>query len=289
MRRKYYIIFVVIISLCFAVLASGCTDSDGDGGNVSTGKYKPLPGQEVVYVASTEELINAIKPSAHIILKSGNYNMSHYLKTIDPNNIEKWNKNHRYVKIEEVTDGTELFIENADKLTIVGGGQTFGETEVVIDPRYAAVFNFKDCSNLNLYNFTAGHTDKGYCTGNVINLFDCTDVTMKCLDLYGCGVYGIGAYDTKNVYVNDSTVRDCAYGPLEIFDCDGDIRFTKCIFTGSEGFSNTDNLDDVKLLFKDCTFGSWETGDFLFRDNITTVNCTWDENVIMYPEYGYDE
>lgn len=64
-----------------------------------------------------------------------------------------------------------------------------------------------------------------------------TDVFINNTDLYGCGVCGIGANDrTGNVYVSNSTIRDCSDGPMNIVDVCGVFEFTNCTLTGSDGF-----------------------------------------------------
>lgn len=239
--------------------------------------------KETVEVSSVEEFINAIRPNVKIIIKPGYYNLSEYLEEAWKNEGEIWNEEHKYLNIEERFDGVDLTIKNVENITISGGSVNPKDTHIVITPRYGTILSFDGCQNLTLANFMAGHTDTGTCKGNVINLYSCRNVQFNNLDLYGCGDYGIGAFEqTEGISGTRIMVRDCSSGPLEFTSCKGNIEFYDCTFKDSDGFANVEASTIIK--FYDCEFGNKETTVFRFSGNFMTENCIWDDNA-MYPEF----
>ena len=242
-------------------------------------------------VSSAEQLINAIKPGAKIIIKAGVYNLSEYLQKLWNKYGEKWNDEHKYVKLLEEYDGIGLEIKDCDNLLISGGAPNAFSSEITVDPRYCAVFTFTECDDLTLCNMTLGHTDRGDCSGNVIDLYNCNNVNLYTMDIYGCGVYGIGAYEnTSNVTVYNSELRDCEYGPFEIENVKGNFKFVRCAFIGSAGggYFYTE-ASDGKLTFESCAFGAAESNKWYFKigsDQIIFNDCLFSE-VTDYPEYGF--
>ncbi len=97
-----------------------------------------------------------------------------------------------------------------------------------------------------------------------------------------------GYYNLSDYFetLNDSIIRDCSSGPMNIIEAEGVFEFTNCTLKDSDSFGCFEKTDDCALTFRNCTFGYWETSYFMFLEDITTENCTWSEDYI-YPEYGY--
>lgn len=275
--------FSYILSLILVVILTGCS--------VKAPQRDDPPVEvksDIVEVNSVKELIDAIKPYANINIKQGYYSLSEYAKTIWEKEGEGFNDSHPYIKIRECYDGVEFVIEGADGISIKGGGNV-EDTEIVTEPRYAAVLNFSDCNDITLASLTMGHTDTGDCAGNVVNFNACQNVSIRDMDIYGCGVYGIGAFDgTDRLYVYDSTIRDCFYGPLEISGCSGRFEFYDSSFKGNGRYSYIESNPDMKISFFRCDFGDKETEYFMFSEDVYTEDCTFSDNIENYPEYGYD-
>ena len=238
-------------------------------------------------VTNAEELINAIRPGAGVIIAPGEYNLSDYIENLD---LVKFNSSHKYVQLNKNFDGFELVIKDVDDLLISGGYEDPDDTILLIDPRYSAVFRFEDCDRLQLCSFTAGHTSRGNCEGNVIDLYACKDVGIYNVDLFGCGVYGLGIYyESGNVRVFNSCIHDCEYGIDELYELGGNVTFTNCMFYGSNAagsWYSFDNDSDVELTFKKCSFGEEETNGLFYReDYITFIDCLW-STITRYPEWG---
>lgn len=240
-----------------------------------------------VKVASIEELLEAVRPEASILIEAGLYNIADFIDTFESDEeIKTWNEAHEYVEIEEVYDGKQLVIINVDNISISGAGPNMSAVELVTDPRYAAILTFKNCSGISLDRMTMGHTDKGDCTGNVLDLIACNSIIANELDLYGCGVYGIGTSEgTGDLFVSSSLIRDCAYGPFEIIEPKGDFHFLDCRMTGSAWGGIFDYNLSSQLAFYRCTFGEGESNKWAFADHVYMEDCVFAE-VSQYPDYG---
>ena len=239
----------------------------------------------VITVNSAEELLEAIGPDVTVVLESGYYNLSEYIEDVWAKEGEDWNRNHPYVQLQECFDGVEAVIRRADGLCIYGNDEHL--TEIVTDPRHGRVMCFEECSDLSLFALTMGHTETGDCSGNVVDFYGCQNIMLSAMDIYGCGAFGIGCYEgTGELYVYNSTIRDCAYGALDIWDGTGRFDFYNCTLTGSDAYDQYEKTPDSELAFYGCVFGDNETSYYMFREDIYTQDCVWSENY-SYPEYGY--
>lgn len=270
--------------LCIALLA-GC-GGGGASGAPSGG------GSKAVHVKTTEEFLNAIKPDAEIVLEKGFYNMSDYIeKFYHSSDYEKWAADHPYAEIREEYDGCEIVINDVSNLKISGAGEC-SDTELVVEPRYASVLYFENCTNVEIDNLTMGHTESGECAGNVLDFDACRKITVDGCDLYGCGVYGIGANSgSGDIHVLNSTIRDCSYGPFEFYNIYGDIEFRNCSLTGSGGSgSYWDEYNNSNLAFYSCNFGYWESDIQYYGEDAVFEDCEFEEeyNEEYYGDYDVD-
>ena len=249
---------------------------------------EPPDGKEsAINVSSIEELAEAIAPGAVILIEAGRYNVGEFVDRFETvEDIYAWNDEHEYVEFEGVYDGWQLVVKNVDGISIAGPGPDMSAVELVTDPRYAAILTFRDCNDISLHWMTMGHTDRGDCTGNVIDLIRCKSIYMSELDLYGCGVYGIGtAEETGDLYVSSSVIRDCTYGPFDIQEPAGDFNFLDCRMTGSYWGGSFDYNLSSQLSFYRCTFGEGESNEWAFVDHVYMEDCVFAE-VSQYPDYG---
>ena len=268
--------------------SSQSAESDAKGSEESTEGIQP--GENGFYqVSSVEELLEAIRPGAGITIAPGKYNLTDFLGTLSDDQITKWNNDHPYVQIYQVFDGLEIWVHSVPDLYIEGGSKNTADTEIVTEPRYACLLTFCNCPNLELQYLTMGHTDRGNCSGDVLDFNSCRDVKLTSMDLYGCGVYGIGAVNRCGDFlVKDSVIRDCEYGPLTMEGCKGAIVFENCSLTGSLGGGFFEYREDASLTFKKCSFGENETNSWYFDEYATFEDCEWSE-ITMYPDYEYPD
>ncbi len=285
---------------------SGSTETDNgsgsqDAGNSETGSGEDNNtadgGSEVIdegmgddvftHVSDVDSFLEAIEPGARIKIEPGYYNLSEYLVGAPAfAGYDTWNENHKYVKIRSQYDGPELVIQDAEGLIIEGGSDNAADTEIVIDPRYAAVIWFIGSDDLEISNITMGHTEIGECCGNVLNFDYCRNVHLNNVDLYGCGVYAIGCdKESGDLFVADSTLRDCSGGSFYLFNVKGDFVFDRCTFTGSSWGGYYDSTEHSQLTFNNCSFGQNESNTWYFSEEVTLNDCDLMEPT-YYPEYG---
>ena len=245
----------------------------------------------VVTVSNAKELLDAIRPGATIYMEPGIYNLSETAQQIYDERGNVWNRTHDYVKFEEVFDGVEIVLDGVENLTIYGLGESREDVSLLVNPRYAAVFKLSYCKNITMMNLTAGHTDRGTCVGNVIDISGGSGFIFNNVDLFGCGVNGIGAYDScEGIYIYDSIVHDCEYGPFEIESAIGNIYVVNTELSGSNG-GGYYGPGGYFLYFVKCFFGEKESNTLYYMDtaerDIQIISCSFSE-ITAYPDYEPD-
>ena len=281
---KKYAVFIISIMLCAAMLC-GCAAKAPAA--VDPGKPAELPiGQApeapesssgssiektdatsgaTVSVSSVDELVEAIGSDRRVVLSPGEYDISEWMDGVVKGGVEDWNESHENLVLQEVYDGYELQVHDISDIAIFGTG-SYEDVLITVDPRYAAILAFYDCSGVTLEHFTAGHTLGSECGGSVLYFERCSSVLIEDTDLYGCGIYGVEAYFCNNLAVQDSILRDCSYGPAAIGYGSGLLSFDGCEFYGNTGsFAIFDN--DKPVYFSSCTFGGIESG-IQFNDGV---------------------
>ena len=241
-----------------------------------------------IKVSSVEELLNAIKPGAEIVMEARRYDIGQALETIWKEK-DNWEKAHPYIKLESFEDGKGFTVTGVKGLKISGGGKKASDTELITAARYVTVLTFENCSDLELSNFTAGHTDGAECFGDVIDLVDVRNVNMSKLDLYGCGVHALtAAGDLGNYIIKNCTLRDCSENSLEIGRSSGTLLFENCTMTGSGRgayiqWSDMDVSNKPHVYLMECKLGTCESEFFAFDDNTITEGCDWSP-IEYYPD-----
>ena len=167
---------------------------------------------------SVDSFLAAIGNNTEVVLEAGYYDLTaasdYGMETDSP-----------YYEWVDIGDGYQLTIKNVDGLTIRGSGKT--ATELVHTARYANVLVFRNCSDLTLESFTAGHTDGGECAGGVIHLQGCTQAELKNMGLYGCGTVGVRADSCDDVAVRSCEIYDCSTNGIQADSTDG-LRVEEC-------------------------------------------------------------
>ncbi len=253
-------------------------------------RFKVEPGKRTVYAESVEQMIENIAPNTQILLAPGKYNLSDTLSELFAREGGRFNDSREFVRIEQQYDGPELVVTGVRGLTIASASGSAADTEIVTDPRYADVLRFEDCSEIGVMNLTMGHTDAGECAGDVLRFSRCADIVLYGLDLYGCGVYGIGTDECGRLVCFDSTIRDCSYGALDLTAAQARQMFLNCVLTGSGGggFFYADEASAGEFCFYRCSFGERESNSFAayaYNDLIAAEDCSWSE-ITEYPEYS---
>lgn len=170
---------------------------------------------------------------------------------------------------QEVFDGRQLVLIKMHNLTIAGGKKS----QIVVEPRYANVLSFLDCSDIRLENLVIGHTEEGYCEGGVIFAENCENIDLVGCDLYGCGTYGLQAYRTSGISMQNSVIRDCSYGIMELFGCSY-CSFKECDFIRNREFTMF-SVDEgcSNVSFTDCRFAQNKGVLFSFGKTVKMDGC----------------
>ncbi len=247
----------------------------------------PQPMEDGAYhVRSVEELMEAIRPDAWIVVEEGYYDLTE-LMTAYPNtrDIDEWNETHEYVSLRRVYDGVEVVVTGVGNLTIEGTTDYPGDVELVTEPRFATVLCFENCTVIDLRSMTMGHTQGGDCSGSVLKFSGCHGISLSDMDLYGCGVYGFILYNgSGEMLAENCMIHDCMDGPFEIYEPEGDISFFNCSFIDSASGGYYFPKEGSKLSFMSCTFGVWESLYWLENEDAFFENCSWSDGT---PETGY--
>ena len=246
------------------------------------------PGEDgAFHVGSVSELLEAVRPGAQIIIEPGRYDLTEYLSD-HPNtrDLDGWNEKHEYVELIRAADGVEILIKGVSGLQIEGGDDDPAQTELVTQPRHASVLNFQGCTDVTLACLTMGHTDGSDCGADVLDFDGCRGIYLRTVDLYGCGVCGIGCRDLSgDLYVSNSTIRDCENGPFKIYRGSGEFTFIACVFAGSGGGGVFEFNDDSQLSFIGCYFGEQESDAWYYFDGPAVFEgCDWE----IDDDTGYD-
>lgn len=224
---------VLVLMLCCALLLAAC-GSAVDPEPVVTPKPAVTPviseeGMETVTVTNVDEFLAAIASDTLIYMEPGVYDLT---EAVDYAAVRPFNEHisWTYCGDGETKNEYEISIKNVDNLSIIGSGRA--EVTVCTKPRFADVLKFTDCSNICIETLTVGHTaEPGICVGGVIAFEAVTGAGIKDCELYGCGTVGVIADNSRYIYTEHSTIRDCSLGGAQVRSCE-DVRFTDCEFYG---------------------------------------------------------
>ena len=212
----------------------------------SGGKELVSPGPDgAFHVNTVDELLSVIGNDRTIILEAEYYDLTTAKDYGTPGGkYYFWKGNY---------DGPELVISGVHDMTISGanspdGAMTAQHHTITAAPRYANVLSFQFCDNINLQNFTAGHTkETGLCSGGVLAFQNCSTVKIDTCRMYGCGTLGIEAYSSNTMTVNGCEIYDCNQGGAYFGQTDG-ITFTDC---------RIHDVDGPALAFYECGDKLW--------------------------------
>ncbi len=213
-----------------------------------------------------------------IIEENAHLNLSRVLET---ENLFRGYRNRRWcedpmdldgmdpiIVSESESDGQQLVLVNFQNLTIKGAGHS----SVEVDPRYAFVFRFVNCSNIVIENLTMGHTEGGFCSGGVIGANVASHLTIKNCDLYGCGTFGLDLWETYDFKLINSNIHDCTYGIMELHKCTL-TAFEHCDFFNNREYTLIEGWDCNGVKFEDCRiFANWGDADLFNFDTLFVLN-----------------
>ena len=197
------------------------------------------PGGEIV-VTTIDEFLTAIGPDRTVILDGVLFDLS-----LASN---YGSVGGEYYFWQQSYDGPQLVIQNVSGLSIRAKSDDPAATTLAAIPRYADVLRFRNCDDLFLGGFTAGHTkEPGSCSGGVLNFQNCNDIHVEEMRLYGCGILGIQASQCTSLNVVHTEIYECSQGAGQFFMTDG-IVFDGC---------DIHDVPSPALGFTECGDKSW--------------------------------
>lgn len=200
-------------------------------------------GTREVRASTVDELLAAIAPNTTVLLAEGDYDLS---SAADYGGL-----GGEWYTWESVFDGYGLVIQGVENFRLQGAGR--GITRLLAVPRYANVLHFVSCEGIELADLTAGHTEGGECGGNVVELRDCTDVSVRDCGFFGCGMVGLTAGDCRKLRVENTELYSCTSNGADFYSCT-DVELTNCSIYGCRDgrnliyvFSSQVRFDGQKL------------------------------------------
>ena len=226
----------------------------------------PHEKDDTVTVSTAAELIRAIAPDVHIILKPGDYNFS----ALTEEEIESCGG---YVRPDCLAYG-EIAIYNAPGLILEA--EESGSVRLITENGYADVMTLTLCDGVVLKGLILGHEiEKGKCDADVLRIDTCEDVHVEECGLFGCGADGVWAEKADRLTVTKTDIYECTSSIFSLVDT-GEAVFDRCRFYDNGGmfflwgetevlvrdteiFQNRNPLlegypEDVRITFRDCTF-----------------------------------
>lgn len=226
----------------------------------------PHEKDDAVTVSTAAELIRAIAPDVHIILKPGDYNFS----ALTEEEIESCGG---YVRPDCLAYG-EIAIYNAPGLILEA--EESGSVRLITENGYADVMTLTLCDGVVLKGLILGHEiEKGKCDADVLRIDTCEDVHVEECGLFGCGADGVWAEKADRLTVTKTDIYECTSSIFSLVDT-GEAVFDSCRFYDNDGmfflwgetevlvrdteiFQNRNPLlegypEDVRITFRDCTF-----------------------------------
>lgn len=228
----------------------------------------PAPRHKTVHVSDAKSFLAALKSNTTVILTPGTFNLSEWAppapKELNEQALAKHKSPEQMPKLNDgvywsdVFDGSQLMLRGIHNLTIQGTvkNETKEITDVTVDPRYAFVMSFTNCSGISIENITAGHTEAGECSGGVFEFTECANIKLNGADMYGCGTEGLRLTLTKDVTVSHSSIYDCTYDIMTLDSCRNITFNDDCSFYGNKEYTLVNVWGSDNVTYTNCDFSN---------------------------------
>lgn len=218
--------------------------------------WKSIAGSDVYRIKTTEEFLENIGSNRTLILEEGEYNFG----------------------------GNLVYINSVENLIIKGEGAV----SILTEYAYDVVMSFYDCKNIELENFTAGHIiEKGACAGGVIGFNYAKNISLKKLDLFGCGTEGLTLYRVNKLTADNIIIRECTYGLMSI-ESSKYITVSNSVLKDSGEFELFVIMNSFEILLNNCEIiNNFSTGSIFYIDasnSITLKNSVVKDNNVLHFE-----
>ncbi|MCL1940376.1 MAG: right-handed parallel beta-helix repeat-containing protein [Synergistaceae bacterium] len=236
----------------------------------------------IIIVEDAREFLEALGSDRIIELSPGRYNLSEWDPILNnqPEQAPPYPnlRNEGSPKLakgvswsDDPFDGGELVLSGISDLTIRSTGKG-PDTLIVVDPRYAYVLKFVNCSGIVIENIAAGHSEGGYCSGGVFGFEDSSRITMTGSNMFGCGTEGLVLSNVSDMNVTASRIYGCTYDIMTVSGGEN-ITFESCEFSDNQEFSLVNVAGTRNISFADCEFRD-NMGSSMFAVDGTTVSVS---------------
>ncbi|MBQ3636039.1 MAG: right-handed parallel beta-helix repeat-containing protein [Bacteroidales bacterium] len=184
-----------------------------------------------------------------------------------------------YARVQST--GTGLVLNEMGAITIKGLGKG---AKIVIDDQQSDVLYLRNCTGIKIENLTLGHTGGGAeeggdgreRRGTAINITDSKNIEIEKCELSSSGSVGVSAYNTENLRVKNTLIKDCADGGTIAIHCKH-VTFKHCEITkcGRASRYLIKAYEGEGLTFEDCLIHRNDNDEVVFDVNYKTEleNC----------------
>lgn len=269
-----------------AASANEQPESTGENVVVSDPTEPPKASAEpetvnTVYAATADEFLAAIAPDTEIILTRETYNLTAA--------SDYGTDGGQYYTWKAVEDGYELVLHDLDNFRLIGSENT----QILTDPRDAAVIRAENCTDITFMNFTAGHKLLPYvlCSGPVLELSDCTNTRIENCGLFGCGRVGVSASGCSALTIADCDIYECSNEGISLFRCQYAV-ITACKLRDCGLRKLSDDVEPYgasdMVFIGECEHIIISDCDVYGNKACSVIGCAGSKDVILYGMLVYD-
>ncbi|HEX2946059.1 MAG TPA: right-handed parallel beta-helix repeat-containing protein [Clostridia bacterium] len=241
--------------------------STGNTSNMTPGGAVVSEEVTTVTVHNANELYANLGSNRHFLLMpGGDYDMTKVAKS----------------------PGTVYDINSLNNIVLEGVGEK--QVDFITGNENADALSFAGCSNITLKNLNMGHNPITLfiCSGFVLNITSCSNITIDNCTMFGCGEVGLYADSSTNILCRNSVIRDCSGNVSELYKVEKAI-FENCDFVNA--VDETINLNDCKdISLIDCRLKGILTGyPQLVSDNVNLLHQASDGMEYIITEQSFPE
>ncbi len=258
--------------------------SDGQSKTTETPELRASAEPETVntvYAATADEFLAAIAPGTEIVLTGEIYHLTAA--------SDYGTDGGQYYSWKEVEDGYELVLHDLEDFRLIGSENT----QILTDPRDAAVIRVGNCTDITFMNFTAGHKLLPYvlCSGPVLELSDCTNTRIENCGLFGCGRVGVSASGCSGLSVVGCDIYECSNEGISLFRCQYAV-ITACKLRDCGLRKLSDDVEPYgasdMVFIGECEHIIISDCDVYGNKACSVIGCAGSKDVILYGMLVYD-
>ena len=274
-HNSLQIIGRLLIFLCIFMLLFTAGGTEAADFRTITGANLPT-----ITVSNAKEFLEALGSNRIIDMDyTGDYNLSEWEFSDDLKLAEG-------VRWSGVFDGAELVLSGIKNLTIKGGGPDGANSQITVNPRYAYVMKFENCSDIVIDGPMVGHSEDGDCEGGVFSFTDSSRITIQYTEMYGSGTEGLTLSNVSDMKVKSSNIYNCTYHIMTVNGGEN-IAFEDNMFMFNQEFTLVNVSRTKNMSFSNCYFNDNQGEMFDVQNTTISVsNSSFNRNKTDSPIQG---